>query len=222
MNVVVVAPHPDDEAIGCGGTICLHRMRGDCVVVVYLSSGEQGLKVLDRAEAMRIRESEAQAAARVLDVSHLVFLRYPDWYVGEAIKEAAADMAGIFARHEPRLVYLPHGQEGHPDHRAALPIVRAALAANAGNAPSLLTYEVWTPLADYYHVEDVTPVMGRKLQAIRCHRSQVAQLAYDRAVRGLNLYRGVVAGGCRYAEIFQHVAIAAPLQTTNPAADAQA
>jgi hypothetical protein len=71
-------------------------------------------------------------------------------------------------------------------------------------APTLLTYEVWTPLAEHYHVENITPVMRRKLQAVRAHRSQTQQLPYDRAVRGLNLYRGAVAGGCRYAEIFNY------------------
>jgi N-acetylglucosamine malate deacetylase 1 len=206
VNVVVIAPHPDDESIGCGGTICLHRLRRDRVVIVYLSSGELGLKSLPPPDARALREAEASAAAGVLDVSHLVFLRYPDCRVGEHARAAAVQVHAILATEKPGLVYLPHEHEGHVDHGAALGIVREALARGDAGEPTLLTYEVWTPLSDYYHVEDVTPVMGRKLEAIRCHRSQVAQLAYDRAVRGLNLYRGVTAGACRYAEIFQTAA----------------
>lgn len=208
MNVVVVAPHPDDDAIGCGGTICLHANKGDRVVVAYLSSGELGLKHLPRDAAWRIREQEAGRCSEILGVSAMHFLRHPDWYLDTRVAAVAADLAPLLTREAPQLLYLPHEGETHPDHRAALSIVRAALRATGIAAPTLLTYEVWTPLPDWYHVENVTPVMRRKLAAIRCHESQVTQLPYDRASLGLGLYRGATAGACRYAEIFQ----TAPLQ----------
>ncbi|MDB5876423.1 MAG: glucosamine-6-phosphate deaminase-like protein [Ramlibacter sp.] len=202
-NVVVVAPHPDDESIGCGGTILLHTGRGDRVHIVFLSSGELGVKSMPPGDAGRAREREAQSAARSLDASGVDFLRYPDGKLSSHIEGAGAALARIVGRETPELIYLPHEHDAHPDHQSGLPIVRSALRACAGLKPTLLTYEIWTPLATHYHVEDVTRVMGRKIEAIRCHRSQVSQFAYDRAIRGLNLYRGVTAGACRYAEIFQ-------------------
>jgi len=75
MNILVIAPHPDDEAIGCGGSICLHVERGDRVVAVFLTSGELGLKHLSPAQAWGIREGEARCAARVLGLAGLHFLR---------------------------------------------------------------------------------------------------------------------------------------------------
>ena len=59
MNVLVIAPHPDDESIGCGGTLCLHARRGDPITVAYLTSGELGLKHLARNKARLTREREA-------------------------------------------------------------------------------------------------------------------------------------------------------------------
>jgi len=209
MNILVIAPHPDDEAIGCGGTICLHtQQRNDRVIVVFLSSGEMGIKDLPVNKAQLIREAEAEAASSILGVSELTFLRYPDYYIIDHIEDAAKSLYPILKAEMPEIIYLPHEHEGHPDHRAAYPIVQRAFEKyHKLQLPTLLTYEVWTPLPDYYHVEDITPVMNRKLDAIRCHHSQVSQLAYDRAVMGLNQYRGVIAGSCQYAEIFQNILI---------------
>ena len=60
LDILFIAPHPDDEAIGCGGTIGLHVDRGDRVLTVFLTSGELGLKRLPREEPWRERETEAQ------------------------------------------------------------------------------------------------------------------------------------------------------------------
>jgi N-acetylglucosamine malate deacetylase 1 len=204
MNVLVVAPHPDDEAIGCGGALCLHAAHGDRVCAVFLTSGELGLKHLPRAETWRIREAEAEAAGEVLGLSRLAFLRCPDWQVGDHVEEAARGLRAVLEGERPQRLYLPHPRDGHPDHRAALPVVRAALAEGSVPLPLLVAYEVWTPLGEYDHVEDVSSVMPRKLRAVRCHRSQLGHFRYDRAVRGLNQYRGALAGRCRYAEVFCH------------------
>jgi LmbE family N-acetylglucosaminyl deacetylase len=202
QTVLVIAPHPDDEAIGCGGTICLHGRRGEAVHVVFLTSGELGLEHLSREEAWRVRESEAEAAANVLGVSGLMFLRLPDWFLEERVSEAVESLRPVLRRTAPGLIYVPHSREWHPDHRAALAVVRRALGGTA-NPPALRAYEVWTPLAEHDHVEDITPVMHQKLRAVRCYASQTAQFRYDRAVRGLNQYRGILAARCRYAEVFQ-------------------
>jgi LmbE family N-acetylglucosaminyl deacetylase len=207
VNVLVIAPHPDDEAIGCGGAACLHTARGDRVAAVFLTSGELGLKHLPCKDAWRTREAEAEAAAAVLGLSGVSFLRQPDWGVGDRIPEAAAALRPVLLREAPELVYVPHPDDGHPDHVAALPVLRGALAqvADAGPSPAILTYEVWTPLGAFDHVEDVTPVMRQKLRAVRCHASQMKEFRYDLAIRGLNRYRGALAARCRYAEVFQSV-----------------
>jgi LmbE family N-acetylglucosaminyl deacetylase len=204
-NILVIAPHPDDESIGCGGTIALHAARGDHVAAVFLTSGELGLKHLSPERARQVREREAEAAARVLGLATLEFLRLPDWYVGDLLDQAATALRPILDRLAPERIYLPHAQEWHPDHAASLPAVSAALAGSSIPQPALLSYEVWTPLAAYDDGTDITSLMGRKLDAVRCHRSQLEQLRYDRGVRGLNMYRGAIAWGCGYAEVFQHV-----------------
>jgi LmbE family N-acetylglucosaminyl deacetylase len=205
-DVMVIAPHPDDESIGCGGAICLHRRKGQSVHVVFLTSGELGLKHLSREEAWRVREAEAEQAAEVLGIMSWTFFHLPDWSLSDRVAEAAARLQPILSRESPQIVYLPHPREWHPDHKAALPIVQAALSDVSLRSPSLRGYEVWTPLAEYDWVEDVTPVMAQKLRSVRCYRSQLSQFRYDRAIRGLNCYRGILAARCGYAEVFQSAA----------------
>ena len=79
MNrVLVISPHPDDESIGCGGTLRKHALDGDSVHVIFLTSGERGGHGRSLEETARIREQEAKTAASVLGVKHFEFWREPD------------------------------------------------------------------------------------------------------------------------------------------------
>lgn len=209
MNILVLAPHPDDEVIGCGGTLSKHTARGDRVVAVFLTSGELGLKHLPRKSAWQIREAEAKAAAKILRLTALEFLRLPDWTLNEHIAKSACRLRPILAREAPRAIYLPHPREWHPDHRAALLILRTALRGSKSPPAELRGYEVWTPLAGHDQVEDISSVMPRKLRALRAHRSQLKEFDYARAMLGLNQFRGELAARCRYAEVFQSIQLKA-------------
>jgi LmbE family N-acetylglucosaminyl deacetylase len=205
MNIVIIAPHPDDESIGCGGTARLHTQRGDRVITVFLTSGELGLKHLAKEEAWKLREKEAGKAAKVLGLAAAHFLRQPDWFLGEHVDAAAKALVPVLADENPEIIYLPHEKEWHPDHKASLPIVRAAMKHLGRSLPQIRSYEIWTPLSEYDHVEDISALMRFKLKAIRAHHSQMAEFPYDRAISGLNQYRGVIAGKCKFAEVFQTI-----------------
>ncbi len=190
MNVLVIAPHPDDESIGCGGALCLHARGGDRISVVYLTSGELGLKHLPRHDAWLTREREAAQAARILGIARMFFLRLADWFVSDAVEKGAAKLRPILKRAKPGLIYLPHEQEWK-ESRTVTPTLRA--------------YEVWTPLTAHDHVEDISAVMPRKLRALRAHKSQLQEFDYLRAVSGLNQFRGALAARRPFAEVFQSI-----------------
>src|SRR5207248_6846328 len=131
--------------------------------------------------------AEARAAGKILGIAELSFLRCSDWTLGSEIAKAADLLRPLLKREQPELVYLPHPHDGHPDHQATLPILRAALKGTR-TTPALRAYEVWTPLAQYDHVEDISLVMQPKLKALQAHESQLKDLNYARAVTGLNQY----------------------------------
>ena len=123
--------------------------------------------------------------------------------LGDHLKAVAKVLRPILEAENPEIIYVPHGNDGHPDHRASWPILRLALPPRKVAKPEVRAYEIWTPLAGYDHLEDITGVMPRKLRALRAHGSQLGEFNYERAVRGLNAFRGELAARCQYAEVFQ-------------------
>jgi LmbE family N-acetylglucosaminyl deacetylase len=179
--------------------------RGERVSVLFLTSGELGLKHLPREKAWKIREAEARKAAKILGLTKLHFLRQPDWMLSEHAPATAKAMRTVLEKTRPAVIYLPHPNDDHPDHRATLPILEAALKHSRKLKPELLAYEVWTPLNAHDVTLDISEVMPRKMRALKAHRSQLGEFDYVRAVTGLNQFRGALAGKCRFAEVFQSI-----------------
>jgi N-acetylglucosamine malate deacetylase 1 len=196
VNVVVVAPHPDDESLGCGGAVLAHLAAGDRVTAVFLTSGEQGLATYPIEEARQVREDEASKAAVVLGLSGIEFLRLPDGSLSDDPDAVAGAVKSHLAGAD--LVYAPHPDDDHDDHRAAA----GAVAENVGAGVEVLGYELWTPVAHPDRIVDISEHMDRKLEAVRCYASQLEYWPYDRAVEGLNAYRGALFEGTGYAEAF--------------------
>jgi LmbE family N-acetylglucosaminyl deacetylase len=212
-RVMVFAPHPDDDVIGCGGSIAKHVAAGRAVAIVYLTSGDAGSLQHDKAELAALREAEARESAGVLGVSDLTFLRRPDGGL-EPGPALIAELTTLIRARRPSIVYLPHRRDGGSDHHAASAAVAEATARAAGPwfpecgatpwlVPIVLGYEVWTPLAEVTYAEDITSVIEQKLAALDRHRSQVHDIAYTDAVRGLNRYRGAMTRAGTYCECFE-------------------
>ena len=202
-RILVLSPHPDDESIGCGGTLRRHVEQGDEVSVVFLTSGEKGGHGLAEAETIRVREREARNAARILGIRQLAFWREPDGAL-RATRPATDRLQGKLNEFRPDKLYVTHDREMHPDHRGAVRLVRRALQGLTGKWPEVLMYEVWTPIQQLDEIVDVSHCMERKLRAVRAYRTQCAVVGFVAAVRGLNRYRGEMHSwpGGDYAEVF--------------------
>ena len=202
-RVLVLAPHPDDEAIGCGGTLLRHAAEGDAIRTIFLTSGEKGCNGQPEEATAKMREAEARDAAKILGVAQTEFWRRPDGAL-RADSTTVARLRKAVSVWRPAILYVPHSGEQHADHVAAGRIVRRALTGHVGLALKVLTYEVWTPLQTMVHVEDITEHIEEKMQAIRAHRCQCNVMRFDDATRGLNRYRGEMHSwpGGPYAEVF--------------------
>jgi len=186
-RVLVLCPHPDDESVGCGGTIAVLTAVGAQVHVVYATDGEATRGGAEpAAEIARKRRGEAVRACQLLGTEHVTFLSLPDGRLHEHQSELQQHVAGALAEIEPEMVLLPWFGDEHRDHRS---LDEAFAGAVAGREVEVWGFETWTPLPPR-RVVDITATVDTKRAAIAVHRT--AAQAFDlEAIVGLNRYRSL-------------------------------
>ena len=194
-EVVVVSPHPDDDAIGMGGTMAKMAGEGISVASIYLTDGRRSPRSfrMSDEEMARARRAEAEEAARELGLSEAAFLGFPDLGPSGSLRrrEALRALSAELRRLRPRAVYVTHPAEAHRTHAEAAKLALDAARMAGLRGFELWGYEVWTPIQRPTLFVDITDYIGAKLRAIRCHRTQLFDKAYDEGILGLNRYRAV-------------------------------
>ncbi len=201
-TVLVLAPHPDDEALSCGGTIVLHCRQGDQVKIVFATDGGAGdsLGYYACNDYRALRKAEARLAREVLGASGLEFWDYDDGRLAEA--DGLADrLARLLAAERPDIIYRPSTLEIHPDHWALGAGIETALREYT---PAIgdFCYEIWATVQPT-HVIDITPVWDVKRKAVEQYESQLRYCDYLHMVAGLNAYRTIHLPSARYVEAFE-------------------
>jgi N-acetylglucosamine malate deacetylase 1 len=202
-NVLILAPHPDDEIIGCGGAIIKHSKKGSRIFVIYLTDGGEGRgdQNIDNLVLSNLRREEAKAGLRVMGCSEDLFMDYPDLRLCEYMGECAKRVAKVIADFKPDSIFVPNFLDAHLDHAATAKILARALKKERGMS-MCYSYEVWTTIMPNT-IMDISDVMTTKLEALREHKSQVSQNNYMQKVEGLNSYRSIYIGNrARYCEAF--------------------
>jgi len=115
-NVVILAPHPDDEILGCFGAIKKHIINNDNVVIIYMTFGEKGDINTPSEKAKEIREKEVQHVLTYLGIDSKYFLSLPDGRL-EPNEESIRKLSQIIKTVNPKIIYSPNLDEAHRDHQ---------------------------------------------------------------------------------------------------------
>jgi LmbE family N-acetylglucosaminyl deacetylase len=204
-RVLVLAPHPDDEAIGCAGTISQLSRAGATVTVVFLTDGDATIGATsDQTTTASRRRDEAEAACRICG-ANARFLGHPDQALVTVVDELATQVHDLVTELDAEAVFVPWFLDGHPDHTAAN---RALVAADLPPTTEVWGCETWTSLP-LNRLVDITDVIDLKEKAVAAHAT--AHQAFDvGAMLGLNRWRSVHGlMGQGWAEAF----LAAPFPT---------
>lgn len=215
LRILVFAPHPDDEIIGCGGSIAKHLDSGNEVFVIFTTNGTAECQEFSPDEFVKIRRAETLKAAQFLGLKekNLFFLNKQPWELNE--KEIRFAFLRLVRQIKPDVCYVPHIYESHIDHQIVNKTAIDAINMGPGkwfkpygsneessHSATILAYEVGTPLISPNYFEDITLFIEVKMNALKKHKSQNGK-KYEQAHRGLNSFRGAIYGGSSHAEAFQ-------------------
>ena len=185
-RILVFAPHPDDEVLGCGGAIMRHVEQGIPVCVIVVSDGAHGVSEETTTEYTLQRQNESIAAAHILGYGTPVFWQYRDRQVSYSEK-LIQEIITVIRKTGADLVYAPSVFEMHPDHRAlAMAVIEAV--RRIGQPVRVALYEVGIPLHPN-QLLDISDLVARKTAAMECFISQNARQRYDLHIAALNRYR---------------------------------
>lgn len=212
-TVLVVAAHPDDEVLGCGGTIARHAKSGDSVNVLFIADGEGSRGSL---EGVGSRMRSAIEAARVLGANEPVFLNLPDNRLD------SLDLLDIIKHIEiyiqeisPTIVYTHHPSDLNIDHNITCKAVMTACRPLPEHSiSSIYAFEVpssteWAmPIASTTFLPtrwvDISTYLDQRQAALQCYRSEIRPFPHPRsqeAIISLARWRGA-ASGLQAAEAF--------------------
>lgn len=211
LKVLIIAPHQDDEVIGCGGLIAKLISQGHHVSVQHVFSGNSNVSD-DPHNAKSIRQEEAKKAAKYLGYSVLTNFDILDRSF-PATNVLIDRLIACFNVFKPDIVCCPHSGDSDKEHELVNFCCKEALWLSQTksfnfNGESndkhtlLLFYEIWNAISEPALYVDITAFATLKRAAIALFVSQVDSVDWMSGALGLNAYRGVTYKGSGHCEAF--------------------
>ena len=210
MKVLVITPHPDDEVLGCGGTISKHSNQGDevynCIITkAYISDWSE--------EFIENRKKEIEKANKILGVKNTYFLDYPtvklDTIPQKKLNEA---IYKVVDEVKPDVVYIPHKGDLNKDHRLIFESSLVATRPVNHKVKRILSYETLSETEWGWPIEpfvpnvyvDVSGTFEKKIEAMKAYESELKQCPHPRSLEIIEVLakkRGSEVG-IKFAEAF--------------------
>ena len=194
-KVLVIAPHPDDETIGCGGTILNMLNENIDVKVVLLTESEKDDK--------DVRLGEFKNAMKILGCSAIYDNLFQDGQLSNDIDALVEYISKIICLEKPELIFVPYIFDAHGDHVAIHKILTQLM--HLEETFQIAMYEVWTPILYPNYYLDITKVMAKKKEALHSYSTQETKYGIIKKSEALNGLRGILSSkkDFSYVEAFK-------------------
>ncbi len=213
MNILVVVAHPDDEVLGCGGTIAKHHQKGDLVHTLILAEGATSRDETRNREKRQTELSElaqaAQKAGEVLGINSLKLADFPDNRLdGCELLDLIKVVEQAISQYHPTIIYTHHGGDLNVDHQKVhQAVVTASRPLPNSMVKTLLFFEVpssteWqspscsTAFVPNWFV-DITETLPLKLKALKAYQPEMRPYPHPRSLNSVEYlakWRGTIIG----------------------------
>jgi LmbE family N-acetylglucosaminyl deacetylase len=185
-DALVLAPHPDDETLGCGGSIIKHVKAGSRVKILFMTDGNKGdFEARFGKDYVNMRRHAARQSMAILGVQDYEFWGFEDRGLYEVSEDILRRLEGVIGAFSPALIYTPSPYEAHPDHRA---LSKIAMVLFEQTGIQIIFYEVLMALYPNMLV-DITLEMERKKEAIESYHTEIYYNDYVKKIESLNKFR---------------------------------
>jgi N-acetylglucosamine malate deacetylase 1 len=206
--VMVVAAHPDDEALGCGGTIAKHVAAGDAVHLIFVADGVSSRNPSSISAPRFEREAATKKAASLLGASSIEFFEFPDNQLDTvALLEIVQCLEPRIALLKPNIIYTHHCGDLNVDHRQVhAAVITACRPSPSGTVREIYAFEIpssteWssTGLMPFVpnHYVDITNFLKKKMSVLEAYEVEMRPFPHARSVENLQalaLHRGASVG----------------------------
>lgn len=200
-RIIVLAPHPDDEALGCAGTMMLLTKKGVSVRSVFISNGEKLTGEASESIAAK-RKQEGIKAAELMNCEVPIFLGHPDSEIKRDPSQLLDRLMRIVNETMPDIILSPSSIDYHEDHIALSYIVFEMFKKRRINF-KLVFYEVYTTIR-FSHLVDISAVVEQKKKIIMNYQTSLygKPEVYVHAILGLNAHKSLFVQKQGYYEAF--------------------
>lgn len=213
-KVMVIAPHPDDESLGCGGTLLRHRCENDEISWLIVTEMKEALGFSDEQIHRRIKQIDE--VSKIYGFNNVYRLSFPTTRLDTIpVAELVKAVSDIFVMAQPQTIYLPYRGDVHTDHRIVFdavisctkwfryPYIKRILAYETLSETNFALNPDYVGFRPNVYV-DITEFLNEKLNAMRLYSSELGVFPFPRseiAITSLAKLRGTAAG-CEAAEAF--------------------
>ena len=182
-NVLIIAPHADDEVLGCGAAIQWHVEKGDTVYVVILSN-----RVINHhidEDYIKETKSIAIKVANLLGIKEVFFKDLYDETLGNPLIDVIIAIESAVEKTKPQIAYIPSYKDIHQDHRATFESCKVALRF----VDRVLAYEIVNSAIDFSPnvFLNAEKYLDKKLQAIELYGEEIREFPYPRSLKGVKI-----------------------------------